>query len=124
MRHEIGAPVSSLPEGDDRRVAFGRLHGMSTLLMLAATIGGVVPWYWEARDRDDARKRRAMSHTVTLIPGDGIGPEVTEAVLRIIAVAGVSIEWVPYDAGLLALERHGTTLPSSCSTPFAGPGSP
>jgi isocitrate dehydrogenase (NAD+) len=52
-----------------------------------------------------------MSHTVTLIPGDGIGPEVTEAVLRIIAVAGVSIEWVPYDAGLLALERHGTTLP-------------
>jgi isocitrate dehydrogenase (NAD+) len=52
-----------------------------------------------------------MSHTVTLIPGDGIGPEVTEAVLRIIAVAGVSIEWVPYDAGMLALERHGTTLP-------------
>ena len=52
-----------------------------------------------------------MSHTVTLIPGDGIGPEVTEAVLRIIAVAGVSIEWVPFDAGLLALERHGTTLP-------------
>jgi isocitrate dehydrogenase (NAD+) len=52
-----------------------------------------------------------MSHTVTLIPGDGIGPEVTEAVLRIIAVAGVSIEWLPYDAGLLALERHGTTLP-------------
>jgi isocitrate dehydrogenase (NAD+) len=52
-----------------------------------------------------------MSHTVTLIPGDGIGPEVTEAVLRLIAVAGVSIEWVPFDAGLLALERHGTTLP-------------
>ena len=52
-----------------------------------------------------------MSHTVTLIPGDGIGPEVTEAVLRIIAVAGVSIEWVPFDAGMLALERHGTTLP-------------
>jgi isocitrate dehydrogenase (NAD+) len=52
-----------------------------------------------------------MSHTVTLIPGDGIGPEVAEAVLRIIAIAGVSIEWVPYDAGLLALERHGTTLP-------------
>ena len=52
-----------------------------------------------------------MNHTVTLIPGDGIGPEVTEAVLRIIAVAGVSIEWLPFDAGLLALERHGTTLP-------------
>jgi isocitrate dehydrogenase (NAD+) len=52
-----------------------------------------------------------MTHTVTLIPGDGIGPEVTEAVLRIVAVAGVSVEWIPFDAGLLALERHGTTIP-------------
>jgi isocitrate dehydrogenase (NAD+) len=52
-----------------------------------------------------------MTHTITLIPGDGIGPEVTEAVLRTITVAGVSIEWVPFDAGLVALERHGTTIP-------------
>jgi uncharacterized membrane protein len=50
MRHEIGAPVSSLPEDDDRRVSFGRLHGMSTLLMLAVTIGGVVLVYCESRD--------------------------------------------------------------------------
>jgi hypothetical protein len=50
MRREIGAPVSSLPEGDDRRIAFGRLHGLSTLLMLAATMGGVALVYWEARD--------------------------------------------------------------------------
>ena len=34
-----------------------------------------------------------MTHTITLIPGDGIGPEVTEAVLRILAAAGVSIDW-------------------------------
>jgi isocitrate dehydrogenase (NAD+) len=46
-----------------------------------------------------------------LVPGDGIGPEVSEAVLRIIKVAGVSVEWESYEAGLLALERHGTTLP-------------
>jgi isocitrate dehydrogenase (NAD+) len=52
-----------------------------------------------------------MTHTITLIPGDGIGPEVTEAVLRIIKVAGVSIDWQPFDAGVLALERHGTPLP-------------
>jgi isocitrate dehydrogenase (NAD+) len=52
-----------------------------------------------------------MTHRITLIPGDGIGPEVSESVLRILKIAGVSIEWEPHDAGLLALERHGTPLP-------------
>jgi isocitrate dehydrogenase (NAD+) len=52
-----------------------------------------------------------MKHTITLIPGDGIGPEVTAAVLRILAAAGATIEWERHDAGLLALERFGTTLP-------------
>jgi isocitrate dehydrogenase (NAD+) len=52
-----------------------------------------------------------MTHAIVLVPGDGIGPEVSEAVLRIIKVAGVSVEWESYEAGLLALERHGTTLP-------------
>jgi isocitrate dehydrogenase (NAD+) len=52
-----------------------------------------------------------MTHTVTLIPGDGIGPEVTEAVLRILAAAGVSIEWDRHLAGVLAVERTGHPLP-------------
>jgi isocitrate dehydrogenase (NAD+) len=52
-----------------------------------------------------------MRHRITLVPGDGIGPEVTEAVLRIIAAAGVEVEWERYDAGVLAMARHGTTLP-------------
>jgi isocitrate dehydrogenase (NAD+) len=52
-----------------------------------------------------------MTHPIVLVAGDGIGPEVSEAVLRIIKVAGVAIDWEPYDAGLLALQRHGTTLP-------------
>jgi isocitrate dehydrogenase (NAD+) len=54
-----------------------------------------------------------MTHRITLIPGDGIGPEVTEAVVRVIKVAGVSVEWDTQDAGVLALERHGTPLPVS-----------
>jgi len=53
----------------------------------------------------------AMKHTVTLIPGDGIGPEVSAAVVRILTAAGAEIEWERHDAGLVALERHGTTLP-------------
>jgi len=52
-----------------------------------------------------------MSHVITLIPGDGIGPEVSEAVVRIIAAAGVSIEWERHLAGVLAVERSGQSLP-------------
>ena len=52
-----------------------------------------------------------MTHSVTLIPGDGIGPEVTEAVVRILKAAGVSIEWDTHHAGVLAVERTGQTLP-------------
>jgi isocitrate dehydrogenase (NAD+) len=53
-----------------------------------------------------------MTHTITLIPGDGIGPEVTEAVLRVLHAAGVAIEWERHDAGVLAFERTGRALPA------------
>jgi isocitrate dehydrogenase (NAD+) len=46
-----------------------------------------------------------------LIPGDGIGPEVTEAVVRILIATGVSIEWESHEAGVRAFERTGETLP-------------
>ena len=52
-----------------------------------------------------------MSHRITLIPGDGIGPEITDAVLRIIKAAAVEVEWDRHDAGLVAFRRHGTSLP-------------
>jgi isocitrate dehydrogenase (NAD+) len=52
-------------------------------------------------------------HTITLIPGDGIGPEVTEAVIRIIAAAGVDITWDRHNAGLLAFNETGETLPEA-----------
>jgi len=54
-------------------------------------------------------------YTVTLIPGDGIGPEVAKAMQRVVgAVAGLSgfkIEWEVHDAGQTALDRYGTPLP-------------
>src|SRR5205085_2632960 len=52
-----------------------------------------------------------MTHTITLIPGDGIGPEVTASVTRILAAAGVDIQWDVHDAGIVALEKHGDPLP-------------
>jgi isocitrate dehydrogenase (NAD+) len=52
-----------------------------------------------------------MAHTITLIPGDGIGPEVTAQVVRIIEAAGVEVAWETHYAGAQALERQGDTLP-------------
>jgi isocitrate dehydrogenase (NAD+) len=52
-----------------------------------------------------------VTHTITLIPGDGIGPEVTGAVVKILETAGLEVEWESHLAGVLALEAHGKTLP-------------
>lgn len=48
---------------------------------------------------------------IVLIAGDGIGPEVTDATKRVIAAAGVAIEWIPAPAGLDAAQQHGEPLP-------------
>lgn len=52
-----------------------------------------------------------MSHHITLIPGDGIGPEVADATVRAVEAAGVSVDWERVDAGLTALEKKGSVLP-------------
>jgi isocitrate dehydrogenase (NAD+) len=52
-----------------------------------------------------------MTHTITLIPGDGIGPEVSAAVVRIVEASGVQVQWETHYAGAQALEKYGTTLP-------------
>ena len=54
-----------------------------------------------------------MKHTITLIPGDGIGPEVVAATVQIIEAAGVEVEWETQLAGAHALEKFGTTLPDA-----------
>ena len=77
-----------------------------------------------------------MKHTLVLIPGDGIGPEVTEAVTRILSAAGADLEWVECQAGQAALDRgadrvlpdqtlaavieHGVALKGPCTTPIGG----
>src|SRR3982074_2348817 len=52
-----------------------------------------------------------MTHHITLIPGDGIGPEVTAAVVRIFTAAGLEIEWDRQDAGVIAFKRFRQSLP-------------
>ena len=51
------------------------------------------------------------THTITLIPGDGIGPEVTDAVVRILEATGVGFAWERFAAGAGAFEKHGEYLP-------------
>jgi len=50
-------------------------------------------------------------HTITLIPGDGIGPEITAATVRVIEATGVDVEWETQILGSQALDKFGTTLP-------------
>jgi isocitrate dehydrogenase (NAD+) len=52
-----------------------------------------------------------MSYTVTLIPGDGIGPEVAAAMRRVVEATGVAIEWEVHDAGQAMIDKYGTPLP-------------
>ncbi|MEZ5561545.1 MAG: isocitrate/isopropylmalate dehydrogenase family protein [Gammaproteobacteria bacterium] len=74
-------------------------------------------------------------HDAVLIPGDGIGPEVTAAVLKILDAAGAKFRWTERQAGVVSLEQEGSVLPEStlgairerklalkgpCTTPIGG----
>jgi isocitrate dehydrogenase (NAD+) len=52
-----------------------------------------------------------MAYTVTLIPGDGVGPELSEATRRVLEATGVEFEWDVQDAGVDVMDRYGTPLP-------------
>ncbi|HHI80431.1 MAG TPA: isocitrate/isopropylmalate dehydrogenase family protein [Planctomycetes bacterium] len=52
-----------------------------------------------------------MAHRITLIPGDGIGPEVAEATRTVLDASGVEIEWIEKEAGGDHIHKYGTPLP-------------
>jgi isocitrate dehydrogenase (NAD+) len=52
-----------------------------------------------------------VTYTITLIPGDGTGPEIAEATRRVLEATGVPIEWDVQDAGTDVMAREGTPLP-------------
>ncbi|MCB9611001.1 MAG: NAD-dependent isocitrate dehydrogenase [Sandaracinus sp.] len=79
--------------------------------------------------------RDVSDHPVVLIPGDGIGPEIADAVRRIFSAAKAPVTWLEHHAGITALEKHGEVLPEStleavrahrvalkgpCTTPVGG----
>jgi isocitrate dehydrogenase (NAD+) len=54
-----------------------------------------------------------VAHQITLIPGDGIGPEVAEATARVVEATGVEVEWDRVDAGVVAERATGKYLPEA-----------
>ncbi len=54
-----------------------------------------------------------MKHNITLIPGDGIGPEIVAATVRVLEATGVDIQWETQILGSQALEKYGETLPAA-----------
>src|SRR5947208_4771860 len=52
-----------------------------------------------------------MAHRVTFIPGDGVGPELSEATRRVLEGAGVDFDWDVQEAGADVMDRYGTPLP-------------
>ena len=77
---------------------------------LATWWQGWTPLLWGPLPRDIPRR---MEYAVTLIPGDGIGPEVTEAAVRVIDAACPRIRWERVTAGAIALETCGDPLPQA-----------
>src|SRR5947209_18386881 len=59
---------------------------------------------------DDGRIR-AMAYRVTFIPGDGVGPELSEATRRVLEATGVAFDWDFQEAGADVMDKYGTPLP-------------
>ena len=52
-----------------------------------------------------------MAHTITLIPGDGIGPEITKAAVRVLDATGLEFVWEKHEGGIRVFEKTGNPLP-------------
>jgi isocitrate dehydrogenase (NAD+) len=63
--------------------------------------------------RSDAERgyNPGMAHRVTLIPGDGIGPELADATRRVLDASGIAFQWDVVDAGEAVMAEYGTPLP-------------
>ena len=61
---------------------------------------------------DAAKEKRRMTHRITLIPGDGTGPELVHAAQRVLEASGTSFDWDVQEAGADVMDKYGTPLPA------------
>src|SRR2546427_6612190 len=64
-----------------------------------------------AEDPPGGSPRRATRHAVTLVPGDGVGPEICDAAVRVLEATGVGFDWDVHQAGENVIKEYGTPLP-------------
>jgi len=92
--------------------AFGRLFRFSVPhLVTADAISYISAAWFTSKHSQEIAVSRMPSYTVTLIPGDGIGPSIAEAAQKILDATGVRIQWDIQDAGLTAIEKYKDPLP-------------
>jgi isocitrate dehydrogenase (NAD+) len=70
-------------------------------------------YHWALASDPVRAEQVLMSHKITLIPGDGIGPEVVGAAVSVLRATGVQIEWEPFVVGSEALTKYGDPLPQN-----------
>lgn len=75
-----------------------------------------------------SQSTHSQSYRVAILRGDGIGPEVVDATVRVLEATGIAFEWVPLPAGEKAIETHGSSVPevtlqglSTCHVALKGP---
>ncbi|MBW2975544.1 aconitate hydratase, partial [Candidatus Woesearchaeota archaeon] len=73
--------------------------------------GGKLNYIKENSLNKTKQNPNTMTHKITLIPGDGTGPEIADAVRRCVEAAGVNVEWDVQEAGSDIMEKKGTPLP-------------
>ena len=66
---------------------------------------------WTPASAGVTKEKNTMSYTVSLIPGDGTGPEITETVVHVLEATGVKFNWDICEVGELAMEKYKTPLP-------------
>jgi len=85
-------PAGEVPGRNEQKRAGGKKHGV-------------------APAKASRELRKETMYNVTLIPGDGIGPSISEAAVRVIEATGVKIEWERVEAGLPAIDKYKDPLP-------------
>src|SRR5438034_8914428 len=65
-----------------------------------------------AEDPPGGSPHRATRHAVTLVPGDGVGPEISDASVRVLEATGVEFDWDVQQAGENGMAEYGTPLPA------------
>jgi isocitrate dehydrogenase (NAD+) len=98
-----------------RRILFKRLaknDRQAPFSMNASMLDKARPARWANRV-SPVPGEFCVATPVVLIPGDGIGPEVTRAACEVVRAAGAAIDWIEAEAGLGAVEHHGDPLPAA-----------